>query len=615
MLKNRILLAIGALLVPASGVTPASCIQALILPAAGLLAQPTQKTPNRAATKGEERVVFRNASPGVAFVGSKACATCHSIIYQSYLGTAMGRSASLSSDPSQLALVSQAVTVQEGGRYFEVARKGDALYQSVYELGADGQPLYRHTEQLRYVVGAGMSGYTYLVQRGNRLFEAPLSYFSTLRSWGVSPGYEFKNEVFDRPARFQCIVCHVGSVRPVGQTEGAYRDPPFGQLAIGCENCHGPGELHVQERLHGAPLASSVDVSIMNPAKLPPWLANNICMECHEGGEARVVRPGRTLFDFRPGTPLDDVIAIFRAPVTQASPAEAPHLAYYWSLSMSRCFLGTAGKMTCFTCHDPHSQPSEEQAVAFFRNRCLTCHTDRSCRAPLAERAALTPANNCFGCHMPQAKAPPGTHADQTVHRIVASRGEPPPDKFLHWVTPGLQDLILVNAVPDQAHPIPLPTMLQAYQEMAVGDAERYQHTFLAVLQKTASEDPNNPVVLSALASQAHARGNAEGIAKAIQDLTRVIELGAATPDDYLKLGGLLAVSDRIPEAVSVLEKAVQVDPYKKDLYPLLTGCYFALREDAKAHDTIQQWTNLFPEDQAKAARVVRDAEAAFHGQ
>jgi len=57
------------------------------------------------------------------------------------------------------------------------------------------------------------------------------------------------------------------------------------------------------------------------------------------------------------------------------------------------------------------------------------------------------------------------------------------------------------------------------------------------------------------------------------------------------------------------------VDPYKKDLYPLLTGCYFALREDAKAHDTIQQWTNLFPEDQAKAARVVRDAEAAFHGQ
>jgi len=527
----------------------------------------------------------------------------------------MGRSASLASDPSQLALVSQTVTVQEGSRYFEVARKGDALYQSVYELGADGQPLYRHTEQLRYAIGAGTSGYTYLVQRGNRLFEAPLSYFSGLRSWGVSPGYQLKNEIFDRPARFQCIVCHVGGVLPVAEMEGAYRDPPFEQLAIGCENCHGPGQLHVKERLRGAPLASSIDLSIVNPAKLPPWLANNICMACHEGGEARVVRPGQTLFDFRPGTPLDDVTAIFRAPVTQASLAELPHLAFYWSLSMSRCFLGSGGKMTCFTCHDPHLQPSEGQAVAYFRDRCLTCHTDRSCRQPLAERVALKPANNCFGCHMPQAKAPPGTHADQTVHRIVSFRGEPPPPEVLHWATPGLPDLIHVNAVPGQGHPISLPTMLQAYQEMAAGDPERYQQAFLTVLQKTADEEPDNPIVLSALASQAHARGNAEGMAKAIQDLTRAIELGAGAPDDYLKLGGLLAVSDRIPQAVSVLEKGVQLDPYKKDLYPLLVGCYFALRDDAKAHDTIKQWMNLFPEDQAKAARVVKDAEATFHAQ
>jgi hypothetical protein len=242
---------------------------ALILPAAGLFAQSTQKTRDRAVGKGPERVVFRNASPGVAYVGSRACATCHADIYQGYLGTAMGRSASLANDRAQLALVSSTVTVREGSRYFEVSRKGDTLYQSVHELGADGQPLYRHTEQIRYAIGAGMSGYTYLVQRGNRLFEAPLSFFSGLQSWGVSPGYEFKNEIFDRPARFQCVVCHVGSVRPVAQMEGAYREPPFEQLAIGCENCHGPGQLHVQERLHGAPLVSAIDVSIVNPAKLP----------------------------------------------------------------------------------------------------------------------------------------------------------------------------------------------------------------------------------------------------------------------------------------------------------------------------------------------------------
>jgi hypothetical protein len=159
--------------------------------------------------------------------------------------------------------------------------------------------------------------------------------------------------------------------------------------------------------------------------------------------------------------------------MTPASLAESPHLAYYWLLSMSRCFLGSGGKMTCFTCHDPHSQPSEEEAVAFFRNRCLTCHTDQSCRLSLAERVARRPANNCFGCHMPQAKAPPGTHADQTVHRIVTSRGGLPPDEVFHWATPELQDLIHVNAVPDEPHPIPPITMLQAYEGMAAGDPER----------------------------------------------------------------------------------------------------------------------------------------------
>ncbi|HET7842447.1 MAG TPA: hypothetical protein VFM21_12610, partial [Terriglobia bacterium] len=37
-------------------------------------------------------VQFKNAAPGVVYVGSKTCAECHSDIYESFRKTDMGRS-------------------------------------------------------------------------------------------------------------------------------------------------------------------------------------------------------------------------------------------------------------------------------------------------------------------------------------------------------------------------------------------------------------------------------------------------------------------------------------------------------------------------------------------
>src|SRR5206468_9346938 len=51
--------------------------------------------------------------------------------------------------------------------------------------------------------------------------------------------------------------------------------------------------------------------SIVNPAKLTPWLVDNICMRCHQSGQARVLQPGKDYSDFRPGAALDDTLSIF----------------------------------------------------------------------------------------------------------------------------------------------------------------------------------------------------------------------------------------------------------------------------------------------------------------
>src|SRR6202022_3318339 len=99
-----------------------------------------------------------------------------------------------------------------------------------------------------------------------------LSLYSRTGDWDLSPGYEHADYGFNRPIPAACLVCHRGQPQPVADRNGAYRDPPFRELAIGCENCHGPGALHVGEMKQSSPGAREGNHSIVNPAKLPSWL-------------------------------------------------------------------------------------------------------------------------------------------------------------------------------------------------------------------------------------------------------------------------------------------------------------------------------------------------------
>ena len=108
---------------------------------------------------------------------------------------------------------------------------------------------------MAYVVGAAENGFGFVVERDNYLFEAPLSYYTKSRIWSFSPGYEAHNYAFTRPVVEQCIGCHSGRPQPVWGRVALYRNPPFDELAVGCENCHGPGALHVTERQAGRLLA------------------------------------------------------------------------------------------------------------------------------------------------------------------------------------------------------------------------------------------------------------------------------------------------------------------------------------------------------------------------
>lgn len=561
------------------------------------LAQNSKAANTRSSPLGH--ISYLNTAPGVKYVGSKVCAKCHTQIYNEFIKTDMGRSMELADEPAHLRRISSRVIlhVERLNRTFEVFTKDGRLYQSEYQRAPDGSLVFRDTQQLAYAMGAGANGVTYVVQKGRYLFESPLSYYTQSHSWDLSPGYEFADYGFHRPVPAACIICHSGRPRPVSGRDGLYQSPPFHELAVGCENCHGPGELHVRQRLGGAPLPGGVDRSIVNPADLPGWLANNVCMICHQGGDTRVLQAGKTYADFRPGTPLNRTVAIFAMPFSSQNPPQSPFLQHYTLMIMSKCYRSSGGRMTCITCHDPHVKPSAASAPAYYRKKCLACHTEKSCALPLAVRLRKSPPDNCVGCHMPRQKLARISHSALTDHRIIAYADEPFPESAFHQMTPRLPDLVHVDRVPGGRLIDPL-VLFRAYGELMTERspyASQYRAKYNELLDQLARSRPHDPLILSALARrELH---TPQGLAPAQEHLREALQQGSTLDSDYELYATLLARDGKVAEAVAALKRGIALNPYSTRLYKRLALDYIALHNYDEALTTMKAELNMFPED------------------
>jgi hypothetical protein len=531
---------------------------------------------------------------GAGYVGSRACSKCHPIIYESFLRTDMGRSmAEIAPSLLEKMPTSASIFNPKLNRHFEVATRDGKLYQSEYETAVDGKEVFRETHTVDWMIGSGANGSGAVVRSDDYLFEAPLSFYAKIQSWALSPGFEFGDYGFNRPILPGCIVCHSGQPQPVLEGNGRFRDPPFMELPIGCENCHGPGQAHVVAAQMGSPVGS-----IINPGKLSPWLADNICMSCHQTGDARVLHAGKTYRDFRPGTELDDTLSIFLVPFTRESAPKDDLLEHYLSTRLSKCYLKSGGRLGCISCHDPHVEPSQQEAPAYFRTKCLACHTEKSCAVPVSLRQHKTPPDDCAGCHMPKRDVTVISHSVLTNHRIVAEAEEPFPDIAFHMTTSQLPDLVHLSANPaKQDAPLPL-TLLQAYSQIMLAHPE-YRARYWAVSKQLKTTQPDNIYVLEAQADEALQEKNGEGAPVAIRYLEDAIERGATNPADFEELAKLLVAADRQSEAANVLQQGMQISPYDAELYRLSAKIYFTLNKMQEACQVAAHGKQKFPQDDA----------------
>lgn len=535
---------------------------------------------------GIAAVAAAQTSPN-GYVGSKACYGCHTDIYKSYLKTDMGRSITPASEWKPGSLPPEASITQPGSALtFSVSHNETGWRQTETQPGE-----FSVDHPLSYTVGSGENGLTFLIRRGDFLFQAPLSYYSKTGKWDLSPGYEHVDLGFNRIVPEECVNCHAGRANPKATPAGAYADPPFQELAIGCENCHGPGEAHVKS-------LGKLKASIVNPAKLTPRLAENICLNCHQRGDARVTQPGKSYLDFRPGQWLFDTAVIFKQPTQTSEQQEADLLEHFSAMQASRCFRESGEKLSCLSCHNPHNQPGkpgQPEPVAFYRAKCLTCHQESSCPLPLKQRMAQSPPDNCAGCHMPKRDILQISHSALTNHRIPARPDEVPPPMSQHET----EGLVVVDP-PANSMKLAKIVLLRAYRSLMDRNPE-YQKRYAALLDELARTQPQDTFVQAALGDKAYSEGRTD---EAVEHLK--LALPENLPAVYLELAQSLSKLGQNQEAIEYLKKGVALDPYNSTMEKTLILEYINAKSYAEAKVLMQKYVESFPEDSLMRSLLAR---------
>jgi predicted CXXCH cytochrome family protein len=337
-------------------------------------------------------------------IADAKCKRCHEEIFERYLSTPMARASGLAEENL---IPGTFLHAGSNAEYTISNHNGNAelAFQSKMDANISGK------YPLSYFLGSGHLGTTYLYKINDYLFESPVAWYAPSHSYDMKPGLE---EMKQMPPAIQiqssCLRCHMSAVQSSDQgTINRYTGVPFLHGGITCESCHGDAEQHVSS--HGK-------APVINPARLSPEKRDSICISCHMEGDVSVERAGHSVLNYHPGDSISDYLAFY---VYSGSDLTVRGVSEVEQFAQSTCKRMSGDKMSCTTCHDPHFTPQPEQRVAFFRARCLSCHSEPQFAA------SHHPQNpDCTSCHMRHTGAENIPHVAWTDHRILRLPSSPP---------------------------------------------------------------------------------------------------------------------------------------------------------------------------------------------
>lgn len=303
-----------------------------------------------------------SAPPTAIYIGSAACSRCHAPIVERWKRTRMAN----------------------------VVRDPREHPEAIISDFTRPNPLVTFTkEQIAFVYGSKFKQ-RYFQKVGDDFFPLPAQWDVTHRQWraygvtGATSGL--------------CDGCHSVNFNVERKTVTEWN--------VGCERCHGAGSEHA---------ARPARANIINPSRLDPVAAVDVCVQCHSEGHPRPPIDDRQFHwpvGFRVGLRLAD---FWRLDDHTLGATDTLHFAdgtarenRMQGNDFVQSLMYTRG-VTCASCHDPHGTPNNADLIKSARLVCLTCHGPRSPNGPhtgtIEQHTHHQPGSagsDCVSCHMPK---------------------------------------------------------------------------------------------------------------------------------------------------------------------------------------------------------------------
>lgn len=302
--------------------------------------------------------------PGEAsFIGSDACMSCHSGMYDDWAASGHPYKFTIVESGAQPTYPAEAVNFQSTW----MDELGDGSHDWTDVAGVIGG----YGWKARFV---GTDGH--LIGTANSGFSAGVGHNQINFYGGENHGWVNYHPEDEKIYNYGCFKCHTTG----GTTDGTWLAGvdglgTFTEGGIGCEGCHGPGSLHVDD-----PSTSNID-RVYEFAH-----ADNTLGGLEINGTVQMPDPNGDDVVFLCGTCHN---RDYKNPINSSSGFIKHHEQWDEFVVTKH---GESG-MTCLSCHDPHKRTIWEGDAIIAT--CVSCHADQEAHT------AHTASASCVDCHMP----------------------------------------------------------------------------------------------------------------------------------------------------------------------------------------------------------------------
>ncbi|MES2132233.1 MAG: tetratricopeptide repeat protein [Bacteroidota bacterium] len=563
-----------------------------------------------------DSLVYLNHADSAHYVGINTCKLCHQSIYNSFIKTGMGKSFDLATKQKSSGDYHTSVVHDKiGDFYYKAFWQNDSLRFLEYRLkGKD--TIYKRLETVNYIIGSGQHTNSHIQSVNGYLNQMPMTFYTQKKTWDLPPGFEDgHNSRFMRKIGLECMSCHNSYPDFVLGSENKYNAVEKG---IGCERCHGPGSIHVNQRQTGSRIDTSkyIDYSIVNPAKLSIDRQFDICQRCHLQGNT-ILKDGKSFYDFKPGMVLSNYMTVF-LPKYKNADDEFIMASHADRLKQSKCFMKSMEKakdskslkpykeaMTCITCHNPHVSVKETNKNVF-NDACLKCHGEQRTRDVRHEigdslnsnsqifcsKKGVTKIANCVGCHMPNSGSIDIPHV--TVHDHYIRKPLNSNEKQ------GIKEFIGLYAI-NEKNPAPI-IKAKAY----LNQYEKFEHNAVyldsAAFYLKDKTDNDLKINMEPLVQLYFTKNDFAKIVSYINRLsdtyvlnTKLVTTSYSNDNAWTsyRIADALYKTGNVPRAIGYFKKAVTLAPFVLDFKNKYAS---ALASNNQLQEAVQQYDEILKE-------------------